>query len=454
MFSRERWPGRVVRPFEDVFLMSVAVNAMVLPLTIYIFHGFSAAGFVANIVLVPLVGWVVLPLGLASLAIYAISASAALPVLKLAGLSIWICKAVIAWFSSCSWAFFWVGTLSLVTLASFYACIFLILGSWRWNLKGPCIGAVVVLGLVISFFPRGNGAGGEPSLRVDVIDVGQGSSTLIRFPTGETMLVDGGGFNDDAYDIGRQVLAPTLWQAGIRKIDTVVLSHDHPDHRNGLRFIVSHFDVGSLWESGIAAQGMTRSDLALIADRRNIPVRQVPQIIGERMVGDCSVRVLHPTSTYIEGPWERENLNTVSIVMEIRFRSTRVIIPGDIETPLEEILFTDAPVFDGETLLISPHHGSKQSNPPLLLDRLQPKTVIFSCGADNVFRFPHERVLEECERRNIRVLRTDLEGAIRAVSNGLGWELEGYTDAFREKKGGDISPDVTASGNPQPYMPE
>lgn len=425
-FSRERWPGRMVRPFEDAFLMSVAVNAMVLPFTIYTFHGFSLAGFAANIVLVPLVGWMVLPLGLASLAVYAVSASAALPILKLAGFSVGICKVVTAWFSSFSWSFFWVGALSLTVPAGFYACLFLALGTWRWSLKGPCMGGVVLVTLAICLLPRGGWTGGKPSLRVDVIDVGQGSSTLVRFPTDETMLVDGGGFNDDAYDIGRHVLAPFLWQEGIRRIDTVVLSHDHPDHRNGLRFILSHFDVGSLWESGLAAQGINRSDLAGIADRRRIPVMQIPQIEGERMIGGCSVRLLHPTASYVESSWDRENLNAVSIVLEIRFGRSRIIIPGDIEAPLDEVLFTGVPAFDGQTLLISPHHGSKQSNPPSLLDNLQPRAVVFSCGPDNIFGFPHSSVLQECERRNIGVMRTDLDGAVTAVSAGMGWELKGY----------------------------
>ncbi len=83
-------------------------------------------------------------------------------------------------------------------------------------------------------------------MRVDVIDVGQGTSTLVRFPTGETMLVDGGGIPDDSYDIGRGVLAPFLWHEGIRRLNYVALSHDHPDHGAWASLHPSQFRRGVL----------------------------------------------------------------------------------------------------------------------------------------------------------------------------------------------------------------
>ena len=64
--SRARLPGKLIAPFEESFWLSVAVNIMVLPLTAYYFQGVSLAGFLANIVLVPLTGFLVLPPGLAS----------------------------------------------------------------------------------------------------------------------------------------------------------------------------------------------------------------------------------------------------------------------------------------------------------------------------------------------------------------------------------------------------
>ena len=65
-FARNKFPGRLIAPFEEAFWLSLAVNIMVLPLTAYYFQGISLAGFLANIVLVPLTGFLVLPPGLVS----------------------------------------------------------------------------------------------------------------------------------------------------------------------------------------------------------------------------------------------------------------------------------------------------------------------------------------------------------------------------------------------------
>ncbi len=87
-------------------------------------------------------------------------------------------------------------------------------------------------------------------LSLTAVDVGQGNSILIRLPGGKKMLVDGGGFFDDSFDLGKFVLAPYLWHERITRIDTVVLTHPHPDHLQGLLFILENFHVREVWTNG------------------------------------------------------------------------------------------------------------------------------------------------------------------------------------------------------------
>ena len=75
-------------------------------------------------------------------------------------------------------------------------------------------------------------------MKVTFLDVGQANSALVEFPMGKKMLIDGGGFPRDHFDVGRMVVAPYLWHSKIRRIDYLVLSHPQADHMNGLRFIV------------------------------------------------------------------------------------------------------------------------------------------------------------------------------------------------------------------------
>lgn len=423
--------ARFSQPFLSAFLLSLAVSIMALPLTAYHFHGVSLCSLAANTVLVPLVGFTALPVGLLSLALFPVSEGMAAIVLKLGGLSIELCEKLITWFGSLSRGFIWVGTFSLLWLLAFYTAMAILLCSRQARQKalglaalGFCITVYILLPRVLSTNVQRN------LLRITVIDVGQGSSSLVQFPGGETMLIDGGGFQDDSFDVGRFVVAPFLWHCGVRKLDYVVLSHDHPDHWNGLRFILSHFNVGRFWQTGIEEQGKAGA-----VDRPHYPFQRLssaappdPARAQPVRIGACDVRVLHPSSAYLEKYWNSKDLNDASLVLRIDYGNTSVIFPGDIGAGVESFVFGDHKP-TGDTLLIAPHHGSAGSNSSLLLDRLRPRHIIFSCGYKNRFGFPAASVLARCQVRRINVHRTDLHGAIPAASDGTRWQVEHYLQA-------------------------
>ncbi len=424
--SGNRVISRLLRPFAEAFWVSLAVNLMVLPIIIHHFHGLSLAGFLANTLLVPVVGFVVLPLGLSGLVLLLIQDSLAYCLFEAGGWVVEGCLWAILRLSSLSWAYFWIGTVSIGVVAAYYGGLLILHASWPWRRRSAAIAGLSLLALSFQFLPSWAGErGGAAHLKVNVIDVGQGSSTLLRFPTGETMLVDGGGFHDDSFDIGRATLAPFLWQAGVSHLDHVILSHDHPDHGNGLKFILSHFSVGRFWETGLSAARGSETELSSIARRRHIPILRLPEIQGERQLGGCRVSVLHPTPEYLEHSWDREDLNNTSIVLDVKFGRTRLLLPGDIEQSVEERLSLD-PDETFRNLLVAAHHGSDRSTGGTLLDRLRPEAVLFSCGRDNIFGFPSGSVLRRCRDRGIPVFRTDAQGAMEAVSNGDEWNIKSH----------------------------
>ncbi|MGA3117204.1 MAG: ComEC/Rec2 family competence protein [Syntrophobacteraceae bacterium] len=323
-------PGRIIAQFEDAFWVSIAINIVLIPLIIFYFDGFALIGVVANIFLVPYIGFVVLPLGLLSVLLFAFSQTLAYPVIFIVNYLLWGCLRVIEWFAGFSWSYFWTGSISPVWLFVVYACLGLFLAPFARKLK--VAGLVAMGALICGGLALGNltGSGDTGALRVDIIDVGQGTSNLVRFPTGETMVVDGGGIPDESYDIGRQVLAPFLWHEGIRRLDYVALSHDHPDHGLGLRFILRNFDVGSFWTSGITLddqkgrginshqeEGRTvHSHLGEIALKRNIKIRTFPDLFKDVQIGQARIRLLHPTGDFLEKE-SRNDLNKFSLVFDI-----------------------------------------------------------------------------------------------------------------------------------------
>ncbi|MDR3556232.1 MAG: MBL fold metallo-hydrolase, partial [Syntrophobacteraceae bacterium] len=277
--------------------------------------------------------------------------------------------------------------------------------------------------------------GGTGMLGVDIIDVGQGSSALVRFPAGQTMLVDSGGFPDSSYDIGSEVLAPFLWHESIRRLDYVVLSHYHPDHALGLYFILRNFDVGEFWTSEISGEDheatVIRHHLDEIAAKRKIAIRTFPGLLKNVAIGPAGARLLHPTAEFLEHACPKD-LNSLSLVVEITFGKTRLVLPGDIGEKVERSI---VPRIEGGmvTLLVAAHHGSRSSSCEEFLDSLRPVAVIFSCGHENLFHFPAPVVLKRCAKRGIPVYRTDLSGDVHALSDGRQWTIT--TEAGRHTTG-------------------
>jgi len=241
------------------------------------------------------------------------------------------------------------------------------------------------------------------------------------------MLVDGGGFHDNSFDIGRMcwhpVVAYRYRQAGSG--DTLSRS---PGSRQRLAVHPLHFKVGTYWESGIrdSSGSLAGNDLGAIAARRAIPVKHLTEILGEHTIGACRLRIRHPSSDYLRTRWDGKDLNNACLVIEVDHGNAHVVLPGDIDQSVEDLLFVNT-VLPGKVLLAAPHHGSQRSTGPTLLDHLRPHAVVFSCGHGKRIRIPTRSSLERVRERSIRFHRTDLEGAVWAVSDGDSWSFPKLT---------------------------
>ena len=134
-------------------------------------------------------------------------------------------------------------------------------------------------------------------LTLTAVDVGQGSAILIRFPGGKRMLVDGGGFFDDTFDVGKYVMAPFLWKERISRIDTVVLSHPHPDHLQGLLFILENFHVSEVWTNGEESDTPLYLSFRQIIRERGIPLRILSDRTPAMEISGVVIRILNPSET-------------------------------------------------------------------------------------------------------------------------------------------------------------
>jgi len=232
---------------------------------------------------------------------------------------------------------------------------------------------------------------------VTILDVGQGDSIFVEFPNGRRMLIDGGGVaagrflglrNESTFSIGEDVVSAYLFSRGIRRVDTLVLTHAHNDHLDGLFDVIANFSIGDVWLGKNPDIPPYQAFLGQLR-KRNIPVRWVSS--GQR-IGEFTV--LHPPANYAV---RKTAQNNDSVVLLLDTGKQTALFTGDLEIKI--------PAPDFVNLLKVPHHGSGGAKLKVKSD-----VRVISVGANNPFGHPAKSALP--------ALRTDQLGAIQVTLAG------------------------------------
>jgi competence protein ComEC len=413
------WLTGRLKPY---ILVSFLAFAGTFPLICRYFNQVSLIGFSANMVLVPLIGFLVVPIELAAVFISPVMAVPAGWLMKIAGFLTGISLHFIRGFASIPGASIKIVTPTVLEMGAAYVLIvlaILIMGSpkppalLRKRLMFLSSVVVAILCLDISYWIDHRWVHND--LRVTYLDVGQGSSSLVEFPKGTCMLIDGGGFFDnDIFDMGEKVVAPLLWSKKIGTVDIVVLSHPDTDHMNGLHYILEHFHVRELWKKDSVESSPSFKRLLRIAADKGIRVRECSDLQEPTAIHGVDVAVLWPP----DDAWIDED-NDASIVLKVEYLGKSFLFPGDITKKAEKDLVYRAGDKLQSTVLLVPHHGSGGASSDLFLDAVRPEYAVVSAGYRNRYRMPHKSVLERLSERWIDILRTDMDGAVSAsVSEG------------------------------------
>jgi competence protein ComEC len=272
--------------------------------------------------------------------------------------------------------------------------------------------AFVIVGILSYLYS--NGIIGEQTLEpmedsyVDFIDCGQGDSALIS-SEGESVLVD-----TSTSDESESVVSH-LKKRGISKIGVLILTHPHEDHIGGAEAVLEQFEVEKIIMKR-PTKGTEPTSAVYISLLKKIKEKDVEVVNATPDVkfscGHWEFSVLGPIEEY-------EDLNDQSIVLHGFYGKTSILFKGDQEKKAEKDLLDRYGGQLRSTIYAVSHHGSRSSSCDEILDAVRPQYAVISCGDENSYGHPHKETLERLEERGIAVFRTDIDGTVTFITDGV-----------------------------------
>ncbi|MRR06818.1 MAG: DNA internalization-related competence protein ComEC/Rec2 [Deltaproteobacteria bacterium] len=410
--------GGMVHKFLLFLMVSLAAAAATLIPVAGYFHTPTLTGLPANIFIIPLMGYGGVVLGVSSLPFLHFLPSVAGFLLMLAGFMVYLSGRILSCLAAIPLLPVWGGSrFDLLLLVVFLLSITFLVRRPRII----CCCLTIAAFFLIRIAPAESFHG---KLRLDFFSVGQGEASLITFPNGKRMLVDGGGsFREGGLDTGERLLAPAFWLKGIDRLDYMVLTHSHPDHLNGLLFLARSFPVGEFWESGIHDGNREYLALKKILKEKGVPVRRIDGSSQPISVGEVIIEPLFPRKTLaVAGTASGGTLNDESLVFRMRLGEFSILFTGDIGQETENRLAEETSELRC-TVLKASHHGSRTSSSESFLSATSPKCVLVSAGYGNRFHLPAKETLRRFQQRGLPIYRTDLDGTITVTLEEGRWSV-------------------------------
>ncbi|MDO8465347.1 MAG: DNA internalization-related competence protein ComEC/Rec2 [Gallionella sp.] len=407
-------PSHRWKALDEYITVQWAMTIGLIPMLLALFQQVSIVSPIANAFAIPLVSLAVVPLVLLG---------AVLPL----DAPLWLAHIVM------DWTMFLLEWLSALPQ-----------GVWTQHAPPAWSIAAGMLGVLWLLLPRGFPARwlgfllllpmflntpeppAQGALRLIVFDVGQGLAVAAQTRQHALLYDTGPDFSGDA-DSGNRILIPALRAMGIAQLDGLILSHDDSDHTGGTASIMQAMPVG--WVSSSLSPNRLnafRSDpSAAFSQGETRRCRD-----GENWNWEgVQFEMLHPA--YGGDSAKKPHDNDQSCVLRIGIGKHSILLAGDIEKSSEMRLLKQHAEKLSASLLVVPHHGSKNSSSYEFVAATLPDYAVFTAGYRNRFGHPKEEVLQRYADSGAELLRSDEDGAILVEVNAQGLQVDRYRKMHR-----------------------
>lgn len=349
-----------------------------LPINIYTSYEINFLSIILNIIIVPIVSLILLPLSLLTLIfpildniLYLITSI--LEKISLYTSNINIFKQVLS-------------KPSIILIIIYYLVIILILS------KNKHYYLILILLIFHKTIPLYNS-----NLEVVMFDVGEADSMLISTPSKKVnILIDTGR----GIDINNIIIY--LKSIGISKLNYLIITHGDEDHIGGALYLIDNFKVDNV----ILNKGdYTELEVELITHLKNKNIKYTNNINKIPLLGSYM---------YLLNTKEFSNENDNSIVTYFEYQKYKFLFMGDSSSKTEEYLINNYNLTNISFLKVG-HHGSNTSSSPLFINKINPKVSLISVGRNNFYHHPNKEVLTNLS--NSVIYRTDINKSIKIKIN-------------------------------------
>jgi len=287
---------------------------------------------------------------------------------------------------------------------------------------------IAIIGIIILLMPRGlpgrwfgllflmpllfpittNLKSGE--FKFSLLDVGQGLSAVIQTRQ-NTLVYDAGAKFSEHFNIGDAVIKPYLREKGITQLSMLMISHGDNDHIGGAYALIEQFKIGRI--------------LSSVPEKLSISHAERCHAGQKWLWDDIVFEVLHPS---LESDFTGNN---ASCVLKISSQQGSVLLTGDIEQSAEKRLINNMPEQIKVDILLAPHHGSKTSSSNEFITTIAPDYAVISAGYRNRFGFPKQDIMTRYEVHGVETLVTYISGEISMKFSAEGLIIEQFRSKNR-----------------------
>lgn len=386
-------PARFMRDKRWLLLqllhLQLGMMLLLMPVQGFIFHGVSLSALIANVIAVPIVSLISVPLILfsmltsfsswSSLSWWLVDRSLALVINSLQLLpSGWLMLSesqalcsLLCWLGLVIWRFGWwhASPVSIVSLLLALLC-------WRQSLP-------------------------QPDWRIDMLDVGHGLAVVIS-RQGKAVIYDTGN-RWPGGDAGERIIAPWLRWQGIEP-QQIILSHIHLDHTGGTASLLR------AWPQLTVRSALGQAD-------------HLPCYAGEQWQWQhLNFQVLWPEQGNQRGQ------NDDSCVLLIDDGRHRILLTGDLEAAGERALVARYKTALQADIIQVPHHGSRTSSGALLLRNVKGTAALASVARFNAWRLPSAEIIQRYQDNGYQWHDTALSGQLSVQFINENWQVKGLRE--------------------------